>query len=211
MPNDARDDGPSCRPYRGPAGASARSLGPAAGAAARLRDEASVPKSPSSIRRPCSAGRTLLVARCGFCHGSNARGGSGGSDLTRSPIVQEDENGKQLGEFLKVGRPDRGMPKFELAATGGHRPRHLPALDDLRRWRTAGDYKILDIVTGDAQGRRGVLPERGCGSCHSVEGDLKGVGAKYDAPTLQGRLLMPRGAGAAGRPGTGLPTWTRTR
>jgi mono/diheme cytochrome c family protein len=59
-------------------------------------------------------GKALLVEQCGFCHGSNARGGSGGPDLTRSVIVQEDEGGKQLGAFLRVGRPDRGMPKFDL-------------------------------------------------------------------------------------------------
>src|SRR5919201_2642640 len=58
-------------------------------------------------------GRELLAAECGFCHGTNARGGSSGPDLTRSALVQEDENGVQLGAFLRVGRPDRGMPKFD--------------------------------------------------------------------------------------------------
>src|SRR5256712_8657577 len=59
-------------------------------------------------------GQQLLTSQCGFCHGSNARGGSSGPDLTRSEIVQTDENGKQLGEFLRVGRPDKGMPRFVL-------------------------------------------------------------------------------------------------
>src|SRR5204863_5899746 len=59
-------------------------------------------------------GQAVLIEQCGFCHGANARGGSGGPDLTRSALVQEDENGKQLGELLRVGRPDRGMPKFDM-------------------------------------------------------------------------------------------------
>src|SRR5882672_5472333 len=46
-------------------------------------------------------GRGLLVEQCGFCHGANARGGSGGPDLTRSVLVQEDDGGKQLGAFLR--------------------------------------------------------------------------------------------------------------
>src|SRR5262245_13526216 len=92
-------------------------------------------------------GQALLVERCGFCHGSNARGGAGGSDLTRSEIVQEDEDGKQLGEFLRVGRPERGMPPFELAerevkdvATFLHQQISLAA--------NRSSYKILDIVVG---------------------------------------------------------------
>src|SRR5712691_13102219 len=61
-------------------------------------------------------GRQVLAQECGFCHGANARGGSSGPDLTRSALVQEDENGTQLGELLRVGRPDRGMPNFYLSS-----------------------------------------------------------------------------------------------
>src|SRR5215470_8119213 len=60
-------------------------------------------------------GQQMFVAQCGFCHGSNATGGQSGPDLIRSVLVMDDEDGKQLGEFLKVGRPDRGMPKFDLS------------------------------------------------------------------------------------------------
>src|SRR5215471_10366693 len=91
-------------------------------------------------------GRELLVARCGFCHGSNARGGQSGPDLTRSSIVQDDESGKQLGPFLRAGRSDRGMPAFDLSereltdlATFLHATIYLAANRRL--------YQILDIVT----------------------------------------------------------------
>src|SRR5215467_4183674 len=60
-------------------------------------------------------GQQLFVAQCGFCHGSNATGGQSGPDLIRSVMVMDDEDGKQLSEFLKVGRPERGMPKFDLS------------------------------------------------------------------------------------------------
>jgi len=151
---------------------------------------------PATVQR----GQELLVARCGFCHGSNARGGAGGSDLTRSAIVQEDENGKQLGEFLKVGRPERNMPKFELAgpevsdlATFLHATIHQVSDRDL--------YQILDVVTGDAKAGEAFFEDGGgCSSCHSVGGDLKGVGAKYEPATLQGLMLLPRGAHGGGPP-----------
>ena len=146
-------------------------------------------------------GEKLLAAQCGFCHGANARGGSGGPDLTRSALVQTDEEGKQLADFLAAGRPDKGMPKFDL-------PR--AQVSDLAAFLHAAIYansnrrlyKILDIVVGDAKAGEAYFNGAGrCRSCHSPAGDLKGVGAKYEPATLQGRLLLPRGRErAAGGP-----------
>jgi len=149
-------------------------------------------------------GRELLTTRCGFCHGSNARGGQSGSDLTRSALVQDDEDGKQLGPFLKAGRPDRGMPAFNLAdreladlATFLHATIYLASNRRL--------YQILDIVTGDPKAGEAFFNGAGkCSSCHSASGDLKGIGGKYDPATLQNRFVMPRG-GRGGAPASGPP------
>jgi mono/diheme cytochrome c family protein len=138
-------------------------------------------------------GQALLTTQCGFCHGANARGGSGGPDLTRSVIVQTDEAGKQIGEFLAAGRPDKGMPKFDLSAAQVsdlaaflHEAIHLNA--------ARGLYKILDILVGDPRAGEAYFNGAGrCNTCHSPEKDLRGVGAKYQPATLQGRLLLPRG------------------
>jgi mono/diheme cytochrome c family protein len=153
-------------------------------------DEATPKFDPASVER----GKALLVAQCGFCHGSNARGGQQGPDLTRSDLVQSDENGKQLGAFLKVGRPELKMPKFDLPdkdvvdlATFLHS--EIASVSD------RGKYKILNIVVGDPKAGEAFFNGAGkCSACHSPEGDLRGVGAKYDdAATLQGRIVMPRG------------------
>jgi hypothetical protein len=64
-------------------------------------------------------------------------------------------------------------------------------------------YKILDIVVGDPKaGEAYFNGAGGCRTCHSATGDLKGIGAKYEPATLQGRLLMPRGSGESS---SGLP------
>jgi mono/diheme cytochrome c family protein len=159
---------------------------------------------PAAVQR----GQELLVARCGFCHGSNGRGGSSGPDLTRSAMVQEDENGRQLGEFLRVGRPEKNMPKFELTeqensdlATFLH--------STIYSIGNRGTYQILDIVTGDPKAGAAFFTGAGrCSACHSAEGDLKGVGAKYEPATLQGRLLLPRERPRWGPPGRTAPPWT---
>jgi cytochrome c oxidase cbb3-type subunit III len=187
--------------------------------AASLGAQQPAPPSPPSERPPAAApapahppgedeapkfdaaaverGKQLMVQQCGFCHGSNARGGQQGPDLTRSDLVQSDENGKQLGAFLKVGRPELKMPKFDLPekdvvdlATFLHAT--IASVSD------RGKYKILNIVVGDPKAGEKFFNGAGrCVACHSTTGDLKGVGAKYDDPAvLQGRLVMPRG----GRP-----------
>jgi len=158
---------------------------------------------PAAVER----GKQLSVAQCGFCHGTSARGGAGGPDLTRSPIVQEDEGGKQLGAFLRVGRPDRGMPAFQLSeqensdlAVFLHSAIYLAAN---RRY-----YQVLDIVTGDAKKGEAYFNGAGkCSTCHSAAGDLKGIGAKYEPAVLQGRVLMPRQRGGAGPGGAPAPAY----
>jgi len=145
-------------------------------------------------------GRELLVNQCGFCHGSNARGGSSGPDLTRSEVVQSDEGGKELATFLRNGRPDKGMPSFDLPvdqvkdlATFLHAAIYLNANRRL--------YQVLDIVVGDPKAGQAYFNGAGkCATCHSATGDLKSVGAKYDAVTLQGKIMMPRGGRGDGPP-----------
>ena len=157
----------------------------------------SAPTDRAAVER----GGQLLREQCGFCHGPGARGGSGGPDLTRSVLVQEDENGNQLGEFLHAGRPDRGMPKFDFTPAQNS---DLAAFlhDAIYTNSNRRLYKILDIVVGDPKAGAAYFNGAGkCASCHSATGDLKGVGAKYDAVVLQGRLLMPRGR----VPGPGQP------
>lgn len=154
---------------------------------------------PQTDTAAVERGQKLLVDQCGFCHGANARGGSGGPDLTRSALVQTDEEGKQIGEFLAVGRPDRGMPKFDLSQSQvSDVAAVLHAAIYLNSNRRL--YKILDIVVGDAKLGQAYFNGAGrCSSCHSPTGDLKGVGVKYEPATLQGRLLLPRGRERASR------------
>jgi cytochrome c oxidase cbb3-type subunit III len=149
---------------------------------------------PPGDTAPVTRGQQVFKSECGFCHGSNARGGSQGPDLTRSVLVQTDEDGKRLGEFLRVGRPDRGMPKFELPES---QVRELAAFlhGEIYLASNRRLYKILDILVGDPKVGETFFNGAGqCRTCHSPTGDLKGIGAKYGDPAvLQGRMVLPRG------------------
>jgi len=156
-----------------------------------------IPKfDPQSVER----GKAAFVGACGFCHGSSARGGEKGPDLVRSVVVMDDEGGKDLGQFLKQGRPDKGMPSFELPAA---------QVNDIAAFlhsEVAGaafrnTYKILNILVGDPKAGQAYFNGAGkCVTCHSPTGDLKGIGSKYDPVKLQGKIVLPRDDPRSGPP-----------
>ena len=69
------------------------------------------PGDPAAIAR----GNQSFGINCAFCHGSSARGGEKGPNLLRSPIVLNDQHGDLIAAIVSNGRPDKGMPKFNLA------------------------------------------------------------------------------------------------
>ena len=142
---------------------------------------------PASVKR----GQDIFVATCGFCHGSRAKGGEKGPDLLRSVLVLDDEGGKSIGRVILKGRQDKGMPKFSMT------PDQIADIANFLHNSIAAaanrdDYKLLNIVTGDAKAGEAYFNGAGkCAACHSVTGDLKGIGKKYEPITLQDRILMP--------------------
>ena len=160
-------------------------------------------------------GGKLFSAQCASCHGANARGGTGTKtdvDLLRSEIVVMDHSGRELPEFLAIGRPEKQMPKFELShddgvdlATWLHYQVSLVTL-----WQ---QYTRMNVLSGDAKAGEAFFNGSvgKCSTCHSVTGDLKGIGQKnnHDAGTLQAAILGGggrgggRGGGAGGGRGSG--------
>jgi cytochrome c oxidase cbb3-type subunit III len=165
-----------------------------------------IEQAPESEPRPIaidpalvSSGKQIFASNCSFCHGAEARGGAqGGPDLTQSSLVKADENGKQLGAFLKVGRPDKGMPAFNLA---DEKVRAIAAFLHSAIQSTPRRHSLgTEVLVGDAAAGKAFFNGEGhCAKCHSGEGDLKGIGSKYPPAILQGRLVLPIGHG--GYPG----------
>jgi mono/diheme cytochrome c family protein len=150
-------------------------------------------------------GKKTFSANCAFCHGSNAKGGETGPDLLRSLIVLHDENGEGIGPVVLNGRPDKGMPKFNLSTA---QISEIVAFlhDGVRAAAMRGTYQILNIVVGNPKAGATYFNGAGkCTSCHSVTGDLAHIGAKYDAVAVQQKILMPRQGRSYGRRSEGVP------
>jgi cytochrome c oxidase cbb3-type subunit III len=150
------------------------------------------------------AGELIFTAQCGFCHGRDAAGGETGPDLTRSELVAQDTRGDRIGPLLRDGRPDQGMPAFNLSDTD--RDAIVAFIHDQKtKFEALGggrrSVEVANLTTGDAQaGRRYFNEAGGCSSCHSPTGDLAGVATRYQGLTLLQRMLYPTGRPAPARP-----------
>lgn len=149
---------------------------------------------PAQVAR----GARLFAANCASCHGATAKGmtGKDNTDLVRSLYVLDDEKGILLTPPIKNGRP--GMPASTLSDD---------EIKDVAAWLRVQSYgaghrvtyTYLDVLTGDPKKGEAYFNGAGkCNTCHSVTGDLKGIGARYAPLQLQGRWLSP-GPGRAGR------------
>ena len=134
-------------------------------------------------------GRQIFSANCSFCHGSDARGGEGGPNLIRSELVLNDNNGELIAPVVQNGRPDKGMPKFDLSKEDiASIAAFIHSMPVGGRAATTG---TVDPLVGDAKAGEAYFNGAGkCATCHSVTGDLAGIGARYtDVRALQGAML----------------------
>lgn len=174
-------------PARGNAGANPAN--PAGAGRGRGFGAASEPPSdPVQVER----GKALYGVRCTFCHGADARGGESGPNLVRSGVVLNDVGGKLIAPVVQNGRPNAGMPAFDLSVA---QIADIAAF--LHTFRAVGRDPARNappnILVGDAKAGQAYFNAK-CGACHSVTGDLKGLGSKIADPrTLQQTWLMPGG------------------
>ena len=156
------------------------------------------PADPAAIER----GKAVYSVNCQFCHGPDARGGSGGTNLIRAELVLNDQKGELIASVVRNGR--EGMPKFDLPQN------QISDIADFIHSFRVGGYDASrmtppTIVVGDAKAGEAYF-KQACASCHSVTGDLQGIGARIREPkTLQQTWLMP----GTGRGGFGPPAPSR--
>jgi cytochrome c oxidase cbb3-type subunit III len=184
----------SAQPPAAPPAGGGRGRGAGATAGGR---PAAYPDRPPADPAALERGKALYGVQCNFCHGSDARGGEGGPNLLRSDLVLNDKRGESIATVVQNGRGE--MPKINLT---------LPQIGDIADYIHSfrvGGYDISrmtppSILVGDAAAGAEYFKTT-CASCHSVTGDLKGIGSRFDDPKqLQNYFLMP-GGGRGGRGG----------
>src|SRR2546423_2639455 len=149
------------------------------------------PAPPEQVAR----GQQLFKSNCSFCHGSDARGGETGPNLVRAQVVLADQHGELVTPIIQNGIPARAMPKFTLSAA---------EIADIAAWLHSqplsdrGAPSTLDILVGNAKEGEAYFNGAGhCTQCHSVTGDLAGIGSRYEPKTIQN--LIVSGGGGRGR------------
>jgi mono/diheme cytochrome c family protein len=151
------------------------------------------------VRAPTAAlerGRAVYVLNhCHFCHGVDlTRATMGAANLTQSVLVGADTDGNAIGPVVRAGLPNlqTAMPSYTELTDA--------EIVDLARYihYLRQQARYLELVApasspaGDVAAGRTFFSDNGnCGSCHSVTGDLAGIGGRLDAATLRRRLLRP--------------------
>jgi len=159
-------------------------------------------------REQVDAGRVRFSAQCGFCHGRDAAGGEGGTDLTRSALVAADVRGDRIRPVVRTGRSDKGMPAFtlsdaDLTAIVAFIHDQKAQAESATGGRRAVD--VADLQSGNAEAGK-LYFDSACSKCHSPSGDLAGIARRLQGLALLQRMLNPasggRGAGRGPAPAT---------
>ena len=158
------------------------------------------PADPAVVAR----GRAIYDTECRACHGADLRGGEqGGPNLLRVGLVLNDREGELIQPVLQGSHKGRISP----SGLSGDDVKALAAYIHSVLARAPGqgappppDKPLeLNVLVGDAAAGERFFAAN-CASCHSVTGDLKGIGARDLGPAqLQNLWLAGGRGGGAGR------------
>jgi mono/diheme cytochrome c family protein len=143
------------------------------------------PPDPAAAKR----GGPVFAANCAFCHGPQARGAEGPS-LIYSELVLKDAHGSTIADFLKTGRPEKGMPSFATLSDEQRKDIAEFLHQQVEDVANRGTYEIKNIVLGNPKKGADYVASH-CLSCHSLSGDLRGLGQKWRPADLQRNWIMP--------------------
>jgi cytochrome c oxidase cbb3-type subunit 3 len=153
-------------------------------------------------------GKALYEMHCQSCHAADLRGATG-PNLLRSQAVLSDQSGELVAPIVKgslanMKAIDLSDDDVKAVATYLH--------DIVRTARGQGappgpGVPVTNVVVGDAAAGKSYFDAK-CATCHSIAGDLQGIGGRTpNAMTLQNLWVsggtVGGGGGGRGRFGVG--------
>jgi cytochrome c oxidase cbb3-type subunit 3 len=181
----------------------------ASGGAGRGRAAGGSPDKFSQFIRPLASqdvllrGQALYDANCAVCHSADMRGVIGkGNNLLRSPIAMDDQHGELIIANLAKHNPPVTLVEGDGVAASEYIHSVLATMG--AQGSPPGRNPVglqLNVLVGDPHAGKAYF-EAHCASCHSIAGDLKGIGSRYtDDRQLQNAWVA--GVSGGGRGGRG--------
>jgi len=160
------------------------------------------PADPAVVAR----GRAIYDTECRSCHGADLRGGEqGGPNLLRVTLVLNDREGELIQPVLQGSHKGRispaGLSGDDVKALAAY-IHSILALAPGQGAPPPGPPVELKVLVGDAAAGERYFAAR-CATCHSVTGDLKGIGNRDLPPAQLQNLWIAGGRGGGGRGGRG--------
>ena len=161
-------------------------------------------------------GKGLYEANCASCHAVDLRGGPTATNLLRSGTVLADKQGDLVGAAVTKHKPPFTLIADDVVAIAEylHSVQATMGGQGSPPGRNPTGLE-LNVLVGDAAAGESSFTSL-CSKCHSVTGDLKGIGARFpDARGLQnawvaGSSVRFGGGGRGGGGGGNQATVTMT-
>ena len=188
-------------------GAAAGAVGASGAAAGRGGGGGgSYPSRPPADPAVAARGKAIWDPNCSRCHAVDMRGTTSGVNLVHNQLVMDDQNGELIAKLVQNTHAKGQAAKMDLNADQIHDLSiYMHTFMNYRTIVMPPDINGAIMAVGDAKAGEayfnGAVGK--CNTCHSVTGDLKGIGTKYSEPRTMQNTLVAGGGGGGGRGGGG--------
>ena len=137
---------------------------------------------PLASQDVLARGKALYETNCASCHAADLRGAPTGTNLLRSGTALSDQHGELIGKAVADHNPKINLVEPDAVAVAEYI--HSVLATTGGQGSPPGRNPVgvqLNILVGDAKAGEAYFA-KGCASCHSVTGDLKGLATKYPDP-----------------------------
>lgn len=156
---------------------------------------------PMASQDVLARGKALYETNCASCHAADLRGvlAKNGPNLLRSEVAMRDKAGERVAANLAAHNPPINLPQTDSNAIAEYI--HSVQATMGGQGSPPGRNPVgltYNVLIGDAKAGEAAFNKL-CSGCHSITGDLKGIGSKYEDPKdLQNTWVSGGGGGGRG-------------